>query len=73
MEKFIVIGLIVSPMVAFIAWCGRLYFENEPQLPDDQLECDCPGIGHALADPDVDDRTVTCGHCGAYADIGCGD
>lgn len=73
MEKFIVIGIIISPMLGFIAWCGRLFFKDEPQLLDDLGECNCAGIGHALADPDTDDRSVTCGHCGAYADIGCGD
>ena len=76
MEKFIVIGLTISPMIALILWISYLLRQGSDLcglVGDDPSECNCPGIGHALADPNTEDQTVTCDHCGRYADIGCGD
>lgn len=76
MEPFLVIAFTVLPLVGLVLWSSYLLVSDRDfcgLVGDDLPECNCPGIGHALADPDTDDRSVTCGHCGAYADIGCGD
>lgn len=78
MEPFIVICLTVSPLVGLVLWSSYLLSQGGDLcglVGDDpsEFDCSCPGIGELLADPDTDDRSVTCVRCGAYADIGCGD
>lgn len=76
MEPFVVIAFTVLPLVGLVLWLSYLLASGSDccgWVGDDPSECNCPGIGEALADPDADDRSVTCGRCGRYADIGCGD